>query len=75
MKISLKYFVDGLQPVEKIAEGDWIDLGAAEDAEMKAGDFRYLRLGAVEPAKIISLFWWPVPLRMAASYLSGCWMR
>ncbi|MBQ6274918.1 MAG: deoxyuridine 5'-triphosphate nucleotidohydrolase [Oscillospiraceae bacterium] len=45
MKISLKYFVDGLQPVEKIAKGDWIDLRAAEDAELKAGDFRYLRLG------------------------------
>jgi dUTP pyrophosphatase len=45
MKISLKYFVDGLQPVEKIAKGDWIDLRAAEDIELKAGDFRYLRLG------------------------------
>ncbi len=45
MKISLKYFVDGLQPVEKLAKGDWIDLRAAEDAEMRAGEFRYLRLG------------------------------
>ena len=45
MKISLKYFTEGLLPVEKIAKGDWIDLRAAEDAEMKAGDFRYLRLG------------------------------
>ena len=45
MKISLKYFAEGLQPIEKIAKGDWIDLRAAEDVEMKAGDFRYLRLG------------------------------
>ena len=45
MKLYLKYFVDGLQPVEKIAKGDWIDLRAAEDVQMRAGDFRYLRLG------------------------------
>lgn len=45
MKISVKYFVEGLQPLEKLAKGDWIDLRAAEDAELKAGDFRYLRLG------------------------------
>ncbi len=45
MKISLKYFVDGLQPVEKLAKGDWIDLRAAEDVELKAGEFRYIRLG------------------------------
>ena len=45
MKIQLKYFVEGLDPVEKIAQGDWIDLRAAEDAELRAGDFRYLRLG------------------------------
>ena len=45
MKISLKYFVDGLQPVEKIAKGDWIDLRAAETVEMKAGDWGFIRLG------------------------------
>ena len=31
MKIYLKYFVEGLTPVEKLAKGDWIDLRAAED--------------------------------------------
>ena len=45
MKIRIKYFVDGLLPVEKLAKGDWIDLRAAEDLELKAGDFRYIRLG------------------------------
>ena len=45
MKIYLKYFVEGLTPVEKLAKGDWIDLRAAEDLELKAGEFRYLRLG------------------------------
>ncbi|MBR5093472.1 MAG: deoxyuridine 5'-triphosphate nucleotidohydrolase [Oscillospiraceae bacterium] len=45
MKILVKYFVEGLRPLEKIAQGDWIDLRAAEDVELRAGDFRYLRLG------------------------------
>lgn len=43
--IRIKYFVEGLEPVEKIQKGDWIDLRAAEDATLRAGDFRYLRLG------------------------------
>ena len=45
MKIQIKYFVDDLIRIEKIAQGDWIDLRAAEDAEMKAGEFRFIRLG------------------------------
>ena len=45
MKIYLKYFVEGLDPVEKLAKGDWIDLRAAEDVTMQAGEFRYVRLG------------------------------
>ena len=45
MKIQIKYFVDDLIKIGKIAQGDWIDLRAAEDVEMKAGEFRFLRLG------------------------------
>ena len=45
MKIQIKYFVDDLIKIEKIAQGDWIDLRAAEDVEMKAGEFRFIRLG------------------------------
>ena len=45
MKIQIKYFVDDLIKIEKIAQGDWIDLRAAENVEMKAGEFRFLRLG------------------------------
>ena len=45
MKIQVKYFVEGLQPVEKLQKGDWIDLRAAEDVTLQAGDFCYLRLG------------------------------
>ncbi len=45
MKIRVKYFVPGLSPLEKISKGDWIDLRAAEDVELKAGEFRLIRLG------------------------------
>ena len=45
MKVYIKYFTDGMIPVEKISKGDWIDLRAAEDIEMKAGEFRVIPLG------------------------------
>lgn len=45
MKIRIKYFTDGLIPLEKISKGDWIDLRAAADAELKAGEFRLIPLG------------------------------
>lgn len=45
MDIYVKYFEPDLIPLEKLQKGDWIDLRAAEDVEMKAGEFRYIRLG------------------------------
>ena len=45
MKVFIKYFEQDLVPLKKISEGDWIDLRAAEDVELKAGEFRYIRLG------------------------------
>ncbi len=45
MEIFIKYFETDLIRIEKIAKGDWIDLRAAEDVEMKAGEFRLIRLG------------------------------
>ena len=44
-QIIIKYFDDGLLPVEQHANGDWIDLRAAEDVQMQAGDFHLIRLG------------------------------
>lgn len=43
--IRVKYFVPGLEPLEKINGGDWIDLRAAERVEMKKGDYYLIRLG------------------------------
>ena len=45
LKLQMKLFTEGLILPEKLAKGDWIDLRAAEDLELKAGDFRYIRLG------------------------------
>lgn len=42
--IKIKYHEDIL-PIEVNPKGDWIDLRAAEDVEMKAGDFRLISLG------------------------------
>lgn len=44
-KIKIKYFVAGLEPIKKISVGDWIDLRLAERADLKAGEYRLLRLG------------------------------
>lgn len=44
LAVKIKYHTD-IQPLEKYDNGDWIDLRAAEDVEMKAGDFRLISLG------------------------------
>ena len=43
-QIKVKYF-RGVEKIEKIAVGDWVDLRAAEDVEKKAGEFRMFPLG------------------------------
>lgn len=42
--IKIKYHAD-ITPLEKFSKGDWIDLRAAEDVEMNAGDYRLISLG------------------------------
>ena len=44
MYVKIKYHNDVL-PIEKMANGDWIDLRAAEDVHMDAGDYRLISLG------------------------------
>ena len=44
MTIDVKYHAD-IYPLEKVANGDWIDLRAAEDVELKAGEYRLIPLG------------------------------
>ena len=44
-KILIKYFTDKINRLEKIKHGDWIDLRAAEDVTMKAGEYKLIPLG------------------------------
>lgn len=44
MKINIKYFTD-IKKIERKDNGDWIDLRAAEDTELKAGEFKLIPLG------------------------------
>ena len=44
MEIKVKYHAD-IHPLEQTDRGDWIDLRAAEDVELKAGEAKYISLG------------------------------
>lgn len=42
--IKIKYLRD-IEPIGVISKGDWIDLRAAEDVSMKAGEYKMIPLG------------------------------
>lgn len=44
LEVKVKYFTD-IEKIKKIKKGDWIDLRAAEDVELKAGEFKLINLG------------------------------
>ena len=44
LSVKIKYHTDMLL-IDQFENGDWIDLRAAEDVEMSAGDFRLISLG------------------------------
>lgn len=43
--IKIKYFVEGLENITRLEQGDWIDLRSAEDYDYKVGDFIKINLG------------------------------
>lgn len=43
--IKIKYFDNEIDKIQKIDKGDWIDLRAAETVELKAGEFKLIKLG------------------------------
>lgn len=48
MEIKIKYFTDKIDKLEHIGgsnHSNWIDLRAAEDIELKAGEFKLIPLG------------------------------
>lgn len=45
-KIQIRYLSDQIEPLRYIdGKSDWIDLRSAEEVELKAGEFRLIRLG------------------------------
>lgn len=45
LEIKIKYFTD-IEPIKFIEnKSDWYDLRSAEDVEMKAGEFKLIKLG------------------------------
>ena len=44
MKIQIKYF-EGADKIQKIPQGDWIDLKSRETVILNKGDFRLINLG------------------------------
>lgn len=44
MEIKIKYHAD-IIPIVATEKGDWIDLRAAEDVDMKEGEFKLISLG------------------------------
>lgn len=45
MQIKIKYFDETLPKIEKIKQGDWIDLRATKEVEMSQFDFKLIPLG------------------------------
>ena len=45
MKIQIKYFDKDLEKIEKIEQGDWIDLRVSETVELKTGEYKLIPLG------------------------------
>ena len=49
LQLKVRYFDEKIKRLEKISQGDWIDLRAASDVIMHPGDFKLIPLGiAVE---------------------------
>lgn len=45
LQIKIKYFNDGLERINKISVGDWIDLRSAHNVTLKKGEFYLIPLG------------------------------
>ena len=43
--INIKYVKDGMDKIEILSGGDWIDLRIAEDVTLEAGEFKLIPLG------------------------------
>lgn len=46
-EIEIKYLDPNMPKITKISQGDWIDLSCVDDIDMKAGEFKLIKLGVV----------------------------
>ena len=44
-ELKVKYFTEGLEELRCVPGSDWVDLRAAEDVVLRAGEFRLIPLG------------------------------
>lgn len=44
-KIKVKYFFNNIEKLQKMKQGDWIDLRSAEEVELKKDEFKLIPLG------------------------------
>lgn len=44
-RIKIVYHANDIRKIKRIPQGDWIDLRASEDVELKAGEFKLIDLG------------------------------
>ena len=72
-KIRIKYFHDDMEKLTYIdGKSDWIDLRAAEDVELKAGEFKLVPLGvAMELPKGYDVTIQPISLEKLFVSLCG----
>ena len=53
VEIKIKYFAEGLEPIQTAAGSDWIDLRAAEEVHMEAGECDIDRIVCVVVTKVL----------------------
>ena len=44
-RIKIVYHANDIRKIKRIPQGDWIDLRASEDVELRAGEFKLIDLG------------------------------
>ena len=74
-KIRIKYLSNQIEPLEYIGgKSDWIDLRAAENVDLKAGDFKLIPLGvAMQLPKGYEAHIIPQPSKTSVSIRPTTW--
>ena len=52
--VQIRYIIEDLPRIAAAPGGDWIDLRAAEDVSMKAGEYRLIPLGIAGSSRVVN---------------------